>query len=702
MPDDIFNADLMRQMPMNGSKVLTETPDDILIAVLGRLDWPSVCRIAACSSALRSRVSALHRLFQPYCQLIAALCRDLAWDTTAGLTASAVHGASIPGSAGELAELASLACLEPVQIDEHVIENAEQFRWMGVFSTLDESTHDGEACTTSRGSVVVPLAFGDLLLGYYYAHEYVRRDETDNIELEITAKLPGQRSVLVYRHRKETWNHSTVYSAISVLATALDQSVETVMQWIKTASALDQGQLDPDRDTVTFKEAERLAPGPKLLYMWKGALVPTAKRTGLSPEILDGFDRLRRADRNQHTKNLWLPIRNYVEKARSAAEPQQLGALDVPTWIAANFKIAVSRTSVTALSMEFIANCRDAGLENQPPTFRFAVKRGAQHYYQEYLDDDECEISVKAHFATGPHGDSDYSKGFVTLLKYTRREDLGRPDSEAESESGEENAVAPLPTGHSDSVEESEQNDEPVSVKFDPWWRPNFDLADETTRTTLTAAWRAVDPEAELGGPVRFALTLLAFSMCFVVKKDAFPSIRRELIQRLEHPWFDDNDDKDDADYENLDTASDHSSEYWSDDESDGEGDTLTTEEEEGETAGDTTVQEEDQIAVYVAARRRLYPGIHDQLPNYDAMWLIQFLMGSAYLDDTAVVGCLLVRRQKGLPNPPHCEVWLEQKDLNMEENEDYCEELRDEFLEALRKPESADMLPGQWETLEE
>ncbi|KAJ3181672.1 hypothetical protein HDU87_000690 [Geranomyces variabilis] len=219
-------------------------------------------------------------------------------------------------------------------------------------------------------------------------------DDADCYICEISAQIPGHKSVVFYRHKKEAHAHDTMYSAVKILAKTLGTEEETIKQWVLCSFEY------KIRDAPA---AQNLWPGPEIVHIPKAILKPTIKRTGLSPAILDSMSRLRQADRYQHTEGLWLPFCRIAQQARATSRlialpllysalciqfSKQLKAeplasvIDVETWATNNFTFMYE-------AGDGLVDMKDV-LEGRPLSVKFFRRNGSSAEFPvvELLADD--------------------------------------------------------------------------------------------------------------------------------------------------------------------------------------------------------------------------------------------------------------------------------------------------------------------------
>ncbi|KAJ3181671.1 hypothetical protein HDU87_000689 [Geranomyces variabilis] len=167
----------------------------------------------------------------------------------------------------------------------------------------------------------------------------------------------------------------------------------------------------------------------------------------------------------------------------------------------------------------------------------------------------------------------------------------------------------------------------------------------------------------------------------------------------------DDNNFSDDSDYEDSESASDHSSEFWSDEESEGDDEItiishgMTLEQQarkvyywSPEPPVESQHVELAEIAMYLMERKLLYPTIPDQLEE-NLTWL-SFLIGSAYGEEW-LAEYVRARRRQLLPIAPHLEKWYDDNP----DNDDSAADDSNEYFIGFRQKCAP---PGQWERLED
>ncbi|KAJ3166194.1 hypothetical protein HDU88_003417 [Geranomyces variabilis] len=641
-------------------------------------------------------------------QLIRDLVRDLSWDTTAHKDTEE----RLPEDAFSM-YVEFLTGIRTAQencyaIDSKLYEKAQQFStacmwanyfavgavcgthlpsgWMGVFclpayksTGYDDGTH--YELTTHQSSVVVPLAAGDMLLGFYSLEgmlfgRRIHDDRANRYICEISAQIPGHNPVVFYRHEKDAYADDKMYSAVKILAKTLGMEEETIRRWVFVC--FHKYEL---RDAPA---AQNLWPGPEILHIPKAILKPATKCTGLSPVILDSMSRLRQADRYRHTEGLWLPICRITQHARAASRlialpllysalciqfSEQLqmepvaSIIDVEAWATNTFTFKYE-------AGDGLVDMEDFEFEGRPLSVEFARRRNGSSAEFPTIDlsaDDtpgnreyECELKFRSPREHKFHG--------PTFLRY----DCHKLDIDF---------------------------DQWWLNLSDRWWEPRFSFKDETTRTVTMDLWTRLDPDAEWGGPQRFTLMLVAMSLCFVINKASMVALGHVFAMD------DHNNSSDDSDFEDSESASDHSSEFWSDQEIEGDeitdiADVLTFEEQTRkvvfpgrEPPVESQHMELAQIAIYLMERKLLYPTIPDQLSK-NSNWLYLFLGGSAHGEDW-LAEYVRAHRRLQLPIARHFETWYD----NYQDYDESAGDFVNEYLTEI-KPKSA--LPGQWERVED
>ncbi|KAJ3009252.1 hypothetical protein HKX48_008075 [Thoreauomyces humboldtii] len=244
-------------------------------------------------------------------------------------------------------------------------------------------------------------------------------------------------------------------------------------------------------------------------------LAPTAGGTGLPVAVLDGIDRLRRADRNRHTTDLWAPLQRVVLQNRATAQLESFpylyqalcrqfavelatagplgAALDAQAWVAANCTFDHYEPGDGMPGVEYGVCgkrvCVAFGTKREGRLFWFEADSTCVPYNDELDHDFSCRIEAD------PDGKETQLLEYETLLE----------EEEDDTESNKPTFLQryPLP--------------EPTLRRR--WWKPQSETSARLAGADMTAAWKRADPDAEWGCPQRFAIMLIALTMCFVVEE---------------------------------------------------------------------------------------------------------------------------------------------------------------------------------------